>query len=384
MKLVLQITLLVLLLAAEPIFSQVVMTRDEFPRTAISDDTGVMSYQSVETPEEGSSLNWSFPTLIEMDSIYHEFFDASGNDFFTSAFQYERALYALNGSFIFRADDYHELDDNGYREIGRQIENTIFPLATVTGGANDELEIVGGNVSHDGAIDLLQFPLEYNKTWTQSRVRLTNYKLTVESYALNKTPGQFKSYKTETRSVAGTGKLKMLDKNDMEIKVDVIMLKVQTTEIDSVFLGGQPAPPPLMAAFGLEQGAANDKLFYVFYAPCYGKSVASIDISKQSIFYRPIEGLQTNVEFTFNNSKTNMFPNPLTDNQTLTIENNDQTISKVVITDINGESVFQMDNQNQTNNMNINLPNNISSGVYFVKTTDEIGSIVDIRKLIIE
>lgn len=374
-------TLLVLLVVQFfSMSAQIVINKADFPVEASYESNWYQSAQTdLEVPAMGDNQTWDLSNIDVVDEYYTEFFDANGDEYYTNAINYQNLRYALN-DFIFDSQDFYTIDDEGYAKIGRRLTETEFPIGQVTGGANDKLKIVGGNSPFVGRWDYIKFPLKYEDTWNSNFSIPTNYELTVEAYGLKDTPGLFIGHSTDTRSVVGSGKLTMPNKDGGVMTIDALLIKSEITTIDSVFLGGQPAPPQLMAAFGLEQGQSRSAESYIFYSPGYGESVASY--GGGIITYKILSGITTSVE-TDNFNNLNLFPNPVKIGSNITIQNSENNISKIKIIDQTGKLV---DSQSVTSSENINfeISNSLNAGVYIIQASDVNGNIINTNKIVVE
>jgi len=383
MKLLLFIYLLTIILTTN-INSQVVITRADFNQPPAFVDRGIFSYQEVDIPSFGENQNWEAPILQKSNTFTSTYKKLPNKDtVFTNSHSYTRGIRRKYGYNVERTT-YYGLDDEGWHFQGnRSYQSMTHSIAEFTGDGNDRFTFLDGDYLLEDRLDFIKFPLEYGNEWEQSYVNKYDFMITVKSMEFNRTPGTMETTITKQNKVVGSGKF-IVNFNGEDLINDALLLETITTSTDSVFVDGEEAPEMLLEIFDVIHGTIRTDTSYYFYSPNHFRHIARYGLSSGTVSLSTQTPIETNIELETTNSDILMFPNPLTDNQTLTIESNDQTISNVIITDVNGAGVFQMDNQNHTNNMNINLPNNISSGVYFVKTTDETGSIINIRKLIIE
>ncbi len=360
MKRVLLIIAFTVLGSVQVVFSQVVINKVDFPLESSYETSSLLEYRSnLQPPTIGENQTWDLSDLNITHVINQEFLDASGDEFYTNATNYREAIYPLN-DLVIESKDFYLADDQGYSRIGRRITEVVFPIAQITGGANDKLKINGGNIPFESRLDYVKFPLEYEKTWTEGFDRVTNFELTVESYGLNETPGVFISYISETRTVIGSGKLTIPNQDGGIMTIDALLIEVTNTEIDSVFLGGQPAPPQLMSAFNLTQGELTNDVFYVSYSA--------------------LSSITTSVETDVMNSLS-VYPNPVKSGSMLNISNSKLDLTNVVLVDQAGKVVLE----NQMNGKsNLSIPNSVSTGTYLLNSYDVNGTIISTNKIIIE
>lgn len=382
MKRILLLSAFAFITSLQLTFAQVVINKSDFPiQTNYVSDWNNAYPDEITLSLTGENQVWDISNLEIKEQYTNEYFDAKNDDFYTDATYYVPTTYALN-QFIVSSFDFYKIDDAGYTKEGRRIVEMIYPITQLTGGPKDNLKIVAGNIPFTGRLDYIQFPSEFGKTWTQSYTIATNYELTVEAYGMVDVPGQFTQTHTQTRAVVGSGKLTLPNKDGGVMTIDALLVKVNNTSIDSVYLGGQPAPPQLISAFNLEQGAVVNVENYVFYSPGYGFSIAAFDFNEKYISYQSLSGTTTSVESNFT-SDLNIFPNPVKVGSNINIVNSGNNISKISIIDQTGKLV---NSQSVTNSKNISfeLSNSISTGVYILQASDADGNIVNTNKIVVE
>ena len=383
MKYILQIMAVLIFANSSPLISQTVITKADFQLKANYESQWYESAQpDLEAPAVGENQIWDLSNL-DVQLVYNtEFFDASGDDFYKDAINYQNTRYALN-DFLFESTDFYAIDDEGYAKIGRRLAETDFSITELTGGSTDNLKIVGGNSPFEGRWDYIKFPLKYEDSWTFNFKMPTNYELTIESYELKDTPGLFMNHITESREVVGSGELTMPNKDGGVMTIDALLIKVERTVIDSVFLGGQPAPPQLMAAFGLLQGGIATRETYVFYSAGYGESVASYDITDGNITYKSLTEITSSVE-TEELNTLNVYPNPVKIGSSIAVDNTNNNISSISIVDQTGKIVYSNEFANLNANITLEIPNTLTTGVYLLQSNNRQGELVNTTKLIIE
>lgn len=380
MKCVLLLTAATLIASVQLSFSQVVINKADFPLESNYETYINIEYRSgLEPPSTGDGQNWDLSNLVTTHYIDQIYVDASGDDFYTDAVNYRISLYIFNG-FDIDSKDFYVNDDQGYARIGRRITEVEYPITQITGGTNDKLKMVGGNFPFEGRENFIKFPLQLDKSWTESYTVPTYYELTVEGFGLNETPGVFNSYETQTRTVVGSGKLTIPDMEGGVMTIDALLIKSEYSSVDSVFLGGQPAPPQLMAAFGLTQGATSSSETYEFYSPGYGQYVASYDMAEEYISYSEVSNLTSSVASDVLNLLS-VYPNPVKSGSMLNISNTKFNISNIVLVDQSGKIVLENE---MGGNSNLSIPNTVTSGAYLLNSYDSNGTIISTNKIIIE
>src|SRR5690606_23933525 len=104
--------------------------------------------------------------------------DATNDPNFPGALNYRERDLIFQG-FLIESNEYELLNSDRYGILGRSITDVVYPITSITGGANDELRFVGGNYIYDGNEDNLLFPFDYGDSWTSLYEQTTPFELTV-------------------------------------------------------------------------------------------------------------------------------------------------------------------------------------------------------------
>jgi hypothetical protein len=379
-KLFLPITLFCML-GVSTLIAQITITQANFPRSAqFTDSVTIASPTGVVLPAHGAGQTWDYGNLVSSSLSTTDYFDATSDPNFPGALNY-RPFNLVFQALPINSNLYEAIDANGFFELGRTIDDATYSIAGTSGGANDSLRFVGGNYIFPGRINALKFPLTYPNQWTESNEQNIDFEITVAGFGLNQAPGQNKAYHTQHREVVGYGTLVIPVGSTPSLPISVLLIKVVHTRMDSFFLGGNPAPAPLMAAFGLNQGDTEVDSFYVFYTENFGAPVLNIGISGSSASYaayRSKAGTANPVNrdalISMDNS---VYPNPIKAGNILTIKVDiisTVTISKIF--DVNGCIVHEQNVSEGANQLLVSLPETIPPGVYIISLEEGNGNIL--------
>lgn len=295
MKLVSLFTV-ILLASALCLSAQVTLTRGDFPRAAgFIDSSRLVADPGVPFPREGADLLWDYASLGTGTPYNPSFYDATADTSFTDALNYEHddMQFSLPAfGYLVGGDLYEALDSNGWYRTGRNIESATIPLTPLTGGPNDRIEYPATQADYIGRLDLLKFPMNYQDEWNEGYYFDIPFQVTLAAYGLNQASAFNRITVSNNRRVVGYGKLVMpTDDGSPSVPMDVLLTKVVTTQIDSIFLGGNPAPEALPAALGLSRGFVQQDSFYLFYTPGFGAPVMLFEFPRNGLVgqvrYRP-------------------------------------------------------------------------------------------------
>jgi hypothetical protein len=354
--------------------SQIVITKDNFPReAAFTDEFYYTSATSIAAPTEGMNQVWDFTNLPSDDLRTREYFEANNSNFPNANSFYEQKLSFQ--SFIIPNNGYDTYDENGYADYGSSSTSVSYSIQGITGGPSDTLAFPGRDVVYSQRLDYLQFPCQFGKKWTQTATENTVFELTVQGFGLDKVPGFSKRRLTVSRDVVGEGKILLTYPDGTPTKpIDALMIKVVWTSNDSFFLGGAVAPPPLAAAFGITQGQMASDSFYVFYTPNFGVPVMDYDLVDKTIAYRPQADQTVSSKEIFSNTKFEIFPNPASSGMSLNV-NLDRAIENGVIQifGLNGNLVYEQKLGFGVTRSEIAIPAILIEGTYFLRIIDQEG-----------
>ncbi len=376
-----------------PLLAQVTLDQNSFPRPAgFLDVFAEGAITGVSLPTEGTGQSWNYGNIQLQTNFQTQWIDASGDLDFPNALNYRDIQLSFAG-FIIEGHLYENVDADGWYDEGWILQDTTYSITPMTGGPNDVLHFPGQAQDFQGRVNYVDFPVAFGNTWTQSHVEITDFNLTVAAFGLNNTPGQQQRIFTQTRTVVGEGTLVIPDENgNPSEELDALLIKAEnTTDVDSFFLGGQPAPEALVAAFGQTQGQVTDRDdFYVFYVPGYPTVVLNLNLDANGnlsgVYYRPsAAALATSIgdEAKFNSLKS--YPNPIAAGEVMNIDMmanaNGATVELI---DVTGRQVFSMPILAGAATARFTLPSHLVTGIYTIVVRGSDAELLTTNKLIVK
>lgn len=383
----------ILSLLALPLLAQVTIDQGSFPRPAGYVEAGLQaSISGVALPTEGAAQTWDYSGLTSTGTFSNDWIDATADTDFPTALNY-RDINLSFQVFGMRGRGYEAVDADGWYDQGRVIFDTTHSITAISGGANDVLNFPDQVDAYNGRLNFVDFPVNFNNTWSQSYVAQVQFNLTVQGFGLNNTPGIAQTTVSQTRTVVGEGTLVIPDANgNPSGSLDVLLIKVEDRmEVDSFFLGGQLAPAPLLSAFGLTQGAVEEfDDFYVFYTPNFPTTVLNINLNSSgqisSVYYKPQAAeLATSIgdELSFNAVRT--YPNPIAAGDVMNIELLDQpSAATVELIDLAGRQVFSSSISTNAGTARVALPSELVSGMYTMVVRGANAEKLSVSKLMVK
>ena len=286
---------------------------------------------------------------------------------------------AVLGPISIPATRYYEKSASGLKILGFSNLAIKSSLLTITGSAKDTLYIPAAAFQYTD--NQYEYPIKYNDEVEDEWLIKRNYNLSVAAFGLNKTPGQVRTSFVSSKSVDGWGKVVLPDFKNKGKKVTyaTLLQGTQRTSVDSVFLGGAPAPQALMQAFGLVQGQEETTLELSFLVPGFKEFAVNAEVDEN---FKPtyllvsqeagfVGGALVGAKDAVEQIETNVFPNPSANgNFTLNFEKPSVKDWSVKIYDISGREI----NQNVVSgfgkiNQNINIVT--GKGIYFYALFNE-------------
>lgn len=381
--------ILFIVTVANPCIAQITIDRTEFPRLETFSDTSILAVTgNIALPTEGPAQVWDYSSLIESELQIVEHFSAVSDANFPNALNYFAYDFYFQ-SFVLPSLRYEAIDNEGFYEPGRLFEDVIFSISSVSGGQFDSLRFVGGPDVYGGRLNYIKFPMTYEDQWIETRTEETHFELSVAAYGLDSEPGMNKRYITNEREVVGYGQLTIPNLEGLPGEpMNVLLLKVERSSIDSIFLSGEPAPAVLLNAFGLTQGQTASDNFYVFYRENYGSPVLNINInsSGHTAYYQPLANSVITSENELNAANSTFYPNPVYAGGILTIETSNPVNSgSIILLDYNGREVAKnYFGSKTTSQVQFEIPVNLKPGIYFYQIRNAKGEESGMEKLMVK
>ncbi|MGB0931369.1 MAG: T9SS type A sorting domain-containing protein [Chitinophagales bacterium] len=264
---------------------QLTITKANFPRQAsFTRNAYNGSSVGVPIPTTGVGQVWDYSSLVPENSSTNEYFDATNSPIFPEALNVHDVGLAVQ-AFDIESERYEAVDETGWYEVGRTVEDVTYPISPITGGANDILRFPAAVEDFEGRIDIVQFPMSFGKQWTQTDTKPLHFEISVAGFGLNQVPGEIRSTIQNIRTVVGEGKLilpAMDGSGGPTLPMDVLLVKVESTKTNNYLLGGGPMPVPLLNAFGVAEGETTNEFIYQFFKPNGGAIALAIG---SSIFF---------------------------------------------------------------------------------------------------
>lgn len=364
-------------------FAQITITKADYPVVLGEDPFTVDVNKGTKLPEEGADKTYDYSSLKISSEEEETYYDATDIKAFPEATVFTNVDMTVAG-FDFRTRHYTATTDDGHYEVGRTQFDSTHSLLMVTGNAADEMHFPTADLPYPNHKSFLKFPATYKDSWEETQIETTQFDLTVAAFGLNKTPGEVRRRRITTREVVGYGKLTLPGKDAKPSKsIDVLLLKYFETRIDSVFLGGAPAPPALLAAFQFTQGNTSTYRVYIFETKGFGLQPLFINYDEggnaEKATYRPrtadvvnsISSIEHNLE---------VYPNRVREGQLITVKlGQNETLDNLRLLSMQGTEIpmVKMDNNQFL------IPMGIKPGLYVYEARNTTETKVAVGKIIV-
>lgn len=368
------------LLSAPCIFAQITLNQGSYTSTfAGTNDTVLQSITSSTYPNLTAATNatWdvtSSVSTIAIASLPHV-------NPYTTAFA--SAQYADSGAFAFGPFNYiatvqNAITASAFLEYGQHIYRKAYTLVGVAplASSTDSFVIDAQNDIYSTPRTAIAFPATYHNTWTSNYRYDFNYHLTYALQSYNNAPGYVRIFVTEVDSVVGWGQMKVKQLNgNASGYMNVLQIRSDVAVEDSFYLNGGPAPANLLAAFNVSQGQISNSYSQYYMRPNEVTPLAALSFSDST--YSTPSSAQTHAQRLppgpagiQNIAKENIitiYPNPVNNNSICIdmpyTQNGDW---KYELINMDGKVVIKGGIALLSNKAQINFPNSISPGIYYL------------------
>lgn len=288
----------------------------------------------------GENVEWMYANVISVNqatgyqTLNHT---KSTNVKYPASYQTDSSFVNITPTLGFYADAYLRQNANGWEEYSYDKSQEVsYPLAGLSGGANDILTIPAQTIAYSAPRTIIRYPATYGSAWSSKVRYVANTNLTIEAYGLNKAPLSLVKNLSSVDSVVAWGKANIpLKGNKMSKAYEVLIVKRMSIRQDSFYLGGQPAPVPLMTAFGITQGSRDTTYRYIAFhlgSPNYlfafnYRSDASMTLQPRlGVTDVAEEALPSALTEEGNTQQPSLSPNPANEEITLHIQKNNDAL----------------------------------------------------------
>ncbi len=189
-----------------------------------------------------------------------------------------RAYTVALGPLLIQGDQFNGFTGAGFVEFGAALAAQAFSLGSFSGNPSDSLAFPAQNLINTPPLVLQELPSTAGTTQNQFRRLATTFRITVGAFGISRAPGRYVQRFTHLDSVIawGTIRVPVAGQPGGSAPVPVLLRRSYIIEQDSFYVAGQPAPPALLAALGLTQGASSRTVFDSFLRESSPQPVAQV------------------------------------------------------------------------------------------------------------
>jgi hypothetical protein len=337
-------------------------------------------------PKQGNNQTWDYSAL--RDSIADEYYwgfitkPSKARPAAFVAANLEADHYSFFQIFNIPTRTYSLKSSIGYGTLGDSLLFSRFPLEFLTGNTADSLTFPASSRKLSTINYFYKFPMTDKTAWASTNKINTNFLLKVGAFGLDNVPGQQVQTVTNKDSVIGWGTLKLRSPAyGTVLNFNVLLQRKTTTTIDSFFLGGQPAPTPILDAFGLTQGERDTAISLYFVGIDFKAAHLAMEVDNQMTsitdMYRgilPNLGLVSkNKEITDVSVKSKVFPNPTTEGVSFEFDKKTGGDWNILIYNTVGQitGLHRVSAPQGAATLTVNLDKTLPNGTYFYNIVDE-------------
>ena len=245
---------------------------------SFSDTVRVVELIDLPFELEGENIAYNFSAHFSNYGYISDFSPATRMDFpADSRFDVGEGVL---GPLTFSSELYTRKDSTGISQIGAYKISETVNLEPLSGNPLDKIVFPGNNKRQESPFHVLKFPSVHGATWSVETVIQDDFFTTITGFGLASVPSQQKTSISREYEQVGWGELILPTVNGPSIPYDAIVIKETRTAVDSIFLGGAPAPGALLSALGISQGAENTETYYRFYAENFETELLLIWLSQ--------------------------------------------------------------------------------------------------------
>lgn len=365
--------------------AQITLTADNYPVWGTWNYSQAMSAVPLSPVNNGSfDLTGTTAALISPTIYTPEtvtFFTNAGIDV------YYPSLQLLTGEVGY--DLYYEYDHNasGVFEAGHDILAQAYSLENFTGSNLDSIIFPAQRQLYDVPRPFLEFPATAGSSWSFESRRTVDFNLTVAGAGLNNVSGQHVFTMIGSDSIVGWGQMRVPGLTGVSDYFQVLIKKNMQYTVDSMYLGGEPASAPILAAFNMTQGQVSSSRNRYFALRANFSTPLAVFAYPNSSFTNPSSILFDSYNLTATGiddaeatgEATLLFPNPANGGQLhLQVFGSTREFERYAIIDLQGRTVQEAGVVSNGGLMTF-ATDGLANGNYILHLTDTEGQLLNER-----
>jgi hypothetical protein len=329
----------------------------------------IMATTNIDAPQSGENRVWDYSSAQTI-SFFATDYNTPANSSFPTATVVSPIMYSLAG-FVIEGRSYDEVNQEGHFHLGNHFDAASVELDLGFGTGKLDVPAQDAELYRKEMI----FPATYGSQWNTPDTRyVVNANLTALLY--QNTPSELVQHYTVNDEIIGWGTILLPGQKSFEV-----LLKKQTVvQIDSFYIGGQPAPALILDQLGVNQGDETRTELYTFHAAGIEGEVMSYSrtttqgSTDRFAYYNA--NLPTSVAEEQSKSFSRLYPNPVTTGGAVVeFDKTSDAPWSVKVTDALGNAVQTISVTSPAGRAHIQLPLDMSlaNGAYFYTIQNDHG-----------
>jgi hypothetical protein len=311
--------------------AQITIDREDFTLSAGDQYRNWLTRATgIAVPEEGMGLVWDYSNLNLDEVSISNFIEVSTPDF-PEASMGLRINRGIVGGIAQQGNTlYYSLDANKFIQVGELNDPLKVPMALLTGGVNDTLNILPGIQTFSEPKTIMQFPLNFGDKWQSNNTLSLDFLISVAAFGLQNTPSGQTIRDELTDEVVGYGTMILPNPvGEGTVSLGVLMVKRTRISTYNYTLAGMPAPQLMLDILGLEQDFEEEVNTYLFYAKGIPRSAVIFEVFTPGVvtLVSVAEDIANIMTSTFDQADqevaVQVFPNPARDMYQVAFEKSD-------------------------------------------------------------
>lgn len=181
----------------------------------------------------------------------------SSNPLFPNSIAMEFAEQSTPNTIVYRTS-YFTSNETGMHEIGTSFKEQRYPIGQFTQNVLDTFYLLNQEYEYVTPRTIMKFPCTMNSAWGSGYSVDFNTELTITNFGLNRAPFVRNTLVAQYDSVIGWGQMRVpMADGKKSILYPTLVISRSSIVRHLYTLNGQPAPPTLLAAFGLSQNDSS-------------------------------------------------------------------------------------------------------------------------------
>jgi hypothetical protein len=247
-----------------------------------------VSLNNVTVPKTGNNVKWDYSGLIGDSALRHSYILNIDPGFATTKTTIADTGVSelLTSDNSFKADDIYDEDINGLYLEGSYVKQQKLKLYNYFNDTNDKIIVPEQQVYF--RINQVNFPSTAGSAYKLTATRTLHFLWTVDTLKYKNDSSTKVTTYIVSDTVAGWGTLRIPTPTGASSPYRVLLVKRESTAIDSFFVQHKVPKAIYLKAFGLEEGQKSTDYKETFYRAGSANPLMVIDFGKDGSYTSPV------------------------------------------------------------------------------------------------